>query len=109
MMLSGNTWLWIGFNIFVLAMLALDLGVFHRKAHSISIREALTWSGVWVALGMTFKPGIYFFSGPEPTLPFFPRLFFEKFLHLPKTFLFCPLFSSFHYPAPLHSPVLSYC
>ena len=43
-MLSGNIWLWIGFNVFVLAMLALDLGVFHRKAHTVSITEASIWS-----------------------------------------------------------------
>ena len=43
-MLSGNIWVWIGFNVFVLAMLALDLGIFHRKAHAISIKEASIWS-----------------------------------------------------------------
>ena len=43
-------WLWVGFNVFVLAMLAVDLGVFHRQAHDVSIREAARWSAVWIAL-----------------------------------------------------------
>src|SRR6266700_3917184 len=63
-MLSANSWLWIGFNIFVLAMLALDLGIFHRKAHAISIKEASIWSLVWIALAMIFNAGIYSFSVP---------------------------------------------
>src|SRR5512145_339728 len=48
-------WLWIGFNVFVLAMLALDLGVFHRKAHAVSGKEALTWSVVWISLSLVFN------------------------------------------------------
>ncbi|WP_397569171.1 TerC family protein [Schlesneria sp. T3-172] len=53
-------WLWIGFVVFVLAMLALDLGVFHRHAHVVSIREALAWTAVWVTLGLTFAVFVYF-------------------------------------------------
>jgi len=53
-------WLWIGFVLFVLAMLALDLGVFHRTAHVVTMREALTWSAVWVALGLAFSVFIFF-------------------------------------------------
>jgi tellurite resistance protein TerC len=53
-------WIWAGFILFVLAMLALDLGVFHRKAHVVSMREALGWSGVWVALGLGFSVFVYF-------------------------------------------------
>jgi tellurite resistance protein TerC len=52
--------IWIGFLLFVLAMLALDLGVFHRKSHIVSIKEALSWSGVWIALGISFSIFIYF-------------------------------------------------
>jgi tellurite resistance protein TerC len=51
---------WVGFLAFVLLMLALDLGVFHRKAHVVSVREALAWSGVWLALGLTFAVFVYF-------------------------------------------------
>jgi tellurite resistance protein TerC len=53
-------WIWAGFIVFVLALLALDLGVFHRKAHVVSMREALGWSGVWVALGLAFSIFVYF-------------------------------------------------
>jgi hypothetical protein len=60
-MFEGSIWLWIGFNLFVLALLALDLGVFHQKAHKVSIKEATIWSVVWITLSMLFNLGIYFF------------------------------------------------
>lgn len=60
-MLDGTIWLWIGFNLFVLCMLALDLGIFHRKAHVVSIREATIWSVVWITLALVFNLGLYLF------------------------------------------------
>ena len=53
-------WIWLGFVVFVLLMLALDLGVFHRKAHVVSMKEALTWSAVWITLGLSFSVFVYF-------------------------------------------------
>ena len=53
--MTEQIWLWIGFNVFVLAMLALDLGVFHRKAHVVSFKESITWTLVWVGLGLLFN------------------------------------------------------
>jgi tellurite resistance protein TerC len=53
-------WIWIGFLLFILAMLALDLGVFHRKAHVVKVKEALTWSAVWIAMGLAFSVFVYF-------------------------------------------------
>ncbi len=53
-------WIWLGFLALILLFLALDLGVFHRKAHVVSVREALTWSVVWAALGMSFGAFVYF-------------------------------------------------
>jgi tellurite resistance protein TerC len=53
-------WIWLGFILMVLAMLALDLGVFHRKAHVVTVREALLWSGIWIALGLAFAVFVYF-------------------------------------------------
>src|SRR5689334_6021951 len=53
-------WIWIGFVAFVLSMLALDLGVFHRKAHVVRMKEALGWSAVWIALGLAFTVFVYF-------------------------------------------------
>jgi len=56
---DGMIGLWVGFIAFVLAMLALDLGVFHRKAHVVSVREALAWVGVWVSLSLLFSGFVY--------------------------------------------------
>ncbi len=53
-------WIWIAFIAFVLLMLALDLGVFHRKAHVVSVKEALAWSGVWITMGLSFSVFVYF-------------------------------------------------
>src|SRR5262252_7457366 len=53
-------WIWAGFILFILVMLALDLGVFHRHAHVVSVREALTWSAVWMSLGVSFAVFVYF-------------------------------------------------
>jgi tellurite resistance protein TerC len=50
-----STLLWVGFNVFVLAMLALDLGVFHRTAHEVNVKEALVWSVVWIGLALVFN------------------------------------------------------
>ena len=58
--MSEQLLIWIGFGAFVLAMLALDLGVFHRKSHTVGMKEALTWSGVWIALALLFNPGATF-------------------------------------------------
>ena len=55
----GSVWMWGGFTTFVLVMLALDLGVFHREAHEVRFREALTWSVVWVALALAFNAAIW--------------------------------------------------
>jgi tellurite resistance protein TerC len=55
----GTPGLWIGFTAFVLVMLALDLGVFHRKAHEVRVQEALVWTAVWVSLALVFNLGVY--------------------------------------------------
>jgi tellurite resistance protein TerC len=86
---------WIFFNIFVLAMLALDLGVFHRKAHVIKIKEALVWSGVWITLALLFNLGIYFWRGPETALEFLTGYLIEKSLSVDNIFVFLLIFSYF--------------
>jgi tellurite resistance protein TerC len=105
-MLSGTLWLWIGFNLFVLAMLALDLGIFHRNAHAVSIKEASIWSAVWITLAMGFNAGVYFFSGPEPALQFLAGYLIEKSLSVDNIFVFALLFSYFHVPAAYQHRVL---
>jgi tellurite resistance protein TerC len=106
MMLSGNIWLWIGFNVFVLTMLAQDLGVFHRKAHAVSIKEASVWSIVWITLALTFNAGLYFFGGPELALQFFTGYLIEKSLSVDNIFVFVLLFTYFAVPAAYQHRVL---
>jgi len=98
--------LWIDFNIFVLALLALDLGVFHRKAHSVSIKEATTWSIIWVSLAMIFNLGIYFAWGQEKALEFFTGYVIEKSLSVDNLFIFLMIFQYFSTPAEYQYRVL---
>ena len=105
-MFSGTIWLWVGFNIFVLAMLALDLGVFHRKAHALSLKEASIWSVVWITLAMVFNAGLYLFAGPEPALQFFTGYLIEKSLSVDNIFIFVLLFTFFKVPAAFQHRVL---
>lgn len=86
---------WILFNIFVLAMLALDLGVFHRKAHEVKIKEALVWSAIWIVLALLFNIGVYFWRGPEQALEFFTGYLIEKSLSVDNIFVFLLIFSYF--------------
>jgi len=96
--MTDNPWLWIGFNAFVLMMLALDLGVFHRKAHVITFRESITWTIVWVSLAMVFNLGIAHYMGPEKGLEFFTGYVIEKSLSVDNVFVFALLFSYFSVP-----------
>src|SRR4030043_491496 len=93
--------LWVAFNIFVLGMLALDLGIFHRKAHVIKIKEALVWSAVWITLALLFNLGIYFWRGPETALEFLTGYLIEKSLSVDNIFVFLLIFSYFGVP-PLY-------
>lgn len=62
-----NIWFWVFFNLFVLIMLALDLGVFHKKLHVVSVKEAMTWSGIWIFLALCFNGFIYYLlEKPKP-------------------------------------------
>jgi tellurite resistance protein TerC len=97
---------WAVFNIFVLAMLALDLGVFHRRAHVIKIKEALVWSAVWIALALLFNLGIYFWRGPETALEFLTGYLIEKSLSVDNIFVFLLIFSYFGVPTLYQHKVL---
>ena len=99
--MTDSTLLWIGFNVFVLAMLALDLGVFHRKAHVVTFRESITWTIVWVGLALLFNAGIWHFSGSQKALEFFTGYVIEKSLSVDNVFVFAMLFSYFAVP-PLY-------
>lgn len=105
-LLSQTAWMWIGFNFFVLLMLALDLGVFHRKAHVVKVREALSWSVVWIALAMIFNAGVYFLRGPETALQFLTGYLIEKSLSVDNIFVFLMVFSYFRVPALYQHKIL---
>jgi tellurite resistance protein TerC len=97
----ASPWLWIGFNIFVLVMLALDLGVFHRKAHVVSFKESIAWTVVWLVLAMVFNLGVVHYMGNEKGLEFFTGYVIEKSLSVDNVFVFAMLFSYFAVP-PLY-------
>lgn len=101
-----SIWLWIGFNVFVLAMLAIDLGVFHRSAHKVSVREAAIWTAVWVSLSLAFNVGIYHFMGPTAGLEFLTGYLIEKALSVDNIFVFVLIFSYFRVPAKYQHRVL---
>jgi tellurite resistance protein TerC len=102
----GSPVLWIGFIACVLALLALDLGVFHRNAHEVKFREALTWSVVWVSLAMVFNLGVYYWFGPERALEFLAGYLIEKALSVDNVFVFLVIFSYFSVPAAYQHRVL---
>lgn len=94
----GSPALWLGFIVFVLAMLALDLGVFHKAAHRVSLKEAAGWSVVWVSLAMVFNFGVYVWFGPDRALEFTTGYLIEKALSVDNIFVFLVLFSFFKVP-----------
>ncbi len=98
--------MWIGFNIFVIAMLALDLGVFHRKAHAIGIKEALGWSVYWIVLALLFNVGVYWTLGPTPALEFLTGYLLEKSLSVDNIFVFLLVLTYFKVPSLYQHKVL---
>ena len=104
--MATSLWLWVGFNLFVLAMLALDLGVFHRRAHAISKKEALAWSVFWIALSLLFTLGVWHFAGGRKALEFFTGYLIEKSLSLDNIFVFLVIFTYFRVPPQYQHRVL---
>jgi len=101
-----NASFWIGFNVFVLLMLALDLGVFNRKAHVVSVKEALTWSGVWICLALIFDSLIYYWFGEHKAVEFLTGYVIEKSLSVDNIFVFVLVFNYFQIPAIYQHKVL---
>lgn len=109
-------WVWVGFNLFVLALLAIDLGVFHREAHEVSLREAAIWSVVWISLALLFNLGLYLFwdtimpnsslSASDAGLAFLTGYLIEKALSVDNIFVFVLIFSYFAVPAKYQHRVL---
>jgi tellurite resistance protein TerC len=98
---ANSVWLWVGFNVFVLCILALDLGVFHKKSHIVSFKESITWTVVWVTLAMIFNLGIAHYMGKDKALEFFTGYVIEKSLSVDNIFVFALLFTAFAVP-PLY-------
>jgi len=105
-MTPDRAFLWIVFNIFVLGMLALDLGVFHRKAHAVTAKEATTWCFIWVTLALLFNTGISIWLGPEKALEFLTGYLIEYSLSVDNIFVFLIIFSYFAVPASYQYRVL---
>ncbi len=114
--MDGMLWVWVGFNLFVLGMLALDLGVFHRHAHVVSIREATIWSVVWIACAAVFNVLLFFFwntispnstyTNSEAALAFLTGYLIEKSLSIDNIFVFVLIFTFFAVPAQYQHRVL---
>ena len=92
----ATIYVWTGFLAFVLLMLALDLGVFHRKSHEVKIKEALIWSAVWISMAMVFNYGIYVYMGEIKAMEFLTGYVIEKSLSIDNLFVFIMIFSYFN-------------
>jgi len=103
---SDRLILWIAFNVFVLGMLAIDLGVFHRKAHAVSLKEAGVWSCVWIGLALVFNVGVYYLWGQEKALEFLTGYVIEKSLSVDNLFVFLMVFQYFNTPAEYQHRIL---
>jgi tellurite resistance protein TerC len=104
---TGNsTALWIGFSLFILFMLSLDLGLFNRKAHTIKYREAVIWSTVWVSLAMIFAGIVFWYQGTDLGLKFLTGYVIELSLSVDNLFVFLLIFSFFKVPAKVQHRVL---
>ena len=97
---------WIFFNLFVLLVLALDLGVFHRTAHVISFKESILWTLVWITLALIFNLIIYLWQGPEQALSFLTGYLIEKSLSVDNIFVILLIFNYFHVPDQYQHRVL---
>lgn len=113
---AESWWLYAAFTGFILLLLALDLGVFHRQAHVVSFRESLTWSAVWVTIALAFNYGFYLYAagrfGPETgerlALEFLTGYLVEKSLAIDNIFVFVLVFAYFGIPLKYQHRVLFY-
>jgi tellurite resistance protein TerC len=107
-MLAVNVWFWVGFIAFVLAMLALDLGVFQRNPHEVRAREAGVWVAVWVALALLFAGGLYLLGGHHMALTFLTGYVIEESLSVDNIFVMVLIFEYFRVPKTYQHRVLFY-
>jgi tellurite resistance protein TerC len=107
-MIETNIWFWLGFVGFVLAMLSLDLGVFHRTPHEVRPKEAAIWTGVWVALAMLFAAGLFAIYGHRVGLTFLTGYVIEESLSVDNIFVIVLIFDYFRVPRVCQHRVLFY-
>lgn len=105
-MIATSIWFWVGFIAFVLAMLALDLGVFNRTPHVVTTREALTWTTVWVGLALVFAGGLAIFADHQAALTFLTGYVIEESLSVDNIFVIVLIFQYFAVPAQYQHRVL---
>lgn len=103
---SGSNWLWLGFSLFILTMLSLDLGLFNRKAHTIKYKEAWIWSTVWVSLALIFGGLVFYYQGNVRGFEFLTGYLIELSLSVDNLFVFLLIFSYFKVPAQFQHRVL---
>ena len=104
--METNTWLYAGFTLFVLGTLALDLGVFHRKAHAVQPKEAGVWVAIWTALSLVFAAILFFWKGPDPALLFVTGYLVELSLSADNIFVIVMIFGYFSVPPKYQHRVL---
>ncbi len=104
--MSHQMLLWGGFGTFVLIMLALDLGVFHRQARVVDVKEALRWSAMWIALAILFNIGVYLWYGTDAALAFLTGYVLEESLSVDNLFVFLMILSYFSVPLVYQHKVL---
>jgi tellurite resistance protein TerC len=104
--MDSSLLVWIGFGAFVLAMLALDLGVFHRKSHTVGLKEALAWTGAWITLALLFNAGVWHWRGSDRGLEFLTGYLVEMSLSVDNLFVFLLIFAYFKVPAQYQHKVL---
>ena len=104
--MEHSIWAWVGFNVFILLMLLLDLGLFNRSAHAITYREATIWSIVWIVLALTFGAGVFYFLGSDSGFKYLTGYIIAKSLSVDNIFVFLLVFSYFKVPAQYQHRVL---
>jgi len=94
-MIDPVIWKWGLFNLFILVLLAFDLGVLNRKSHEVSLKEALAWSAFWIAIALAFCGGVWWYGGHDKALEFFTGYVIEYSLSVDNIFVFILIFGYF--------------
>ena len=106
MLAVHSVWEWLAFFAIIGFMLVLDLGVFHKKSHKVSIKESLAWTGVWITLAMCFNAWVYYKMGPQKGIEFFTGYIIEKALSVDNIFVISLIFTYFRVPSQYQHRVL---